>query len=392
MMHGVSGLGDLLVLLHGARGRISTVRATVRSWRDARLMHEALERSEPRGSVVMYAPGGDPEGERNQASSVVRVWLAPPDRAREEREGADGEGFGVRRGPVWWQYSPHSGAISNEGDPKVGSGIGEEVWWLLDPAPVMGCLEFDMIDRGRQAERTTLRVRAVPRALADGEAWPLSRLGADGADELVLDVDAELGALLRIECRFDGRPFWISEVTEVAFDETFADDMFEFTPPAGEQVRSISDEFSIRRDLTIEQAAARAPFTVWIPSRVPVEWETQIAFAAENDRPPMAPHVHLHYRAPDGTHAVSIAESPADHPGEHSEYEHARPNPWQETERDGRRMQTRAPAENWQPAQVRLELDGTRIHIHSRDLTVDWLADLAARLVRAPAEPPALGA
>jgi hypothetical protein len=32
-----------------------------------------------------------------------------------------------------------------------------------------------------------------------------------------------------------------------------------------------------------------------------------------------------------------------------------------------------------------------RIHIHPGDLTVDWLADLAARLVRAPVESPTLG-
>lgn len=184
----------------------------------------------------------------------------------------------------------------------------------------------------------------------------------------------------------------ISEVIEIAFDEAFVDEVFEFTPPAGEPVRSIADKFSIERDLSIEQAAARAPFTVWIPARVPAEWETRIALAAESDRPPMAPLVHLVYRVPDGTHVVSIAESPAEHPGEHSEYEHARPNPWQDIERGGRRMQIREPAESWQPAQVRLELDGTRIHIHSGDLTADWLADLAARLVPAPAEPPVLGA
>jgi hypothetical protein len=354
-------------------------------------MREAIERSARRGSVAVFGPDGDPEADGEPIESVLRVWLAPPDRAREEREGADGEGFGVRRGPSWWHYDPHNGAMSNADDPEVGSGIGQEVWWLLDPAPPIGFLDFDTITPGRQAERPTLRVRAVPRPLAEGEAWPLFRLGADGADELLLDVDAERGALLRIEARFHGQPLFASEVTEIAFDETFTDDVFEFTPPPGEQVRSITDQFAIERDLTVEEAVARAPFTVWIPSRVPAEWETRIAFAAENDRPPMAPHVHLHYRAPDGTHTVSIAQSPADHPGEHSDYEHARPNPWLEIERGGRRMQIREPAESWQPAQVRLELDGTRIHIHSGDLTADWLADLAARLEAAPSEPPPLG-
>lgn len=338
----------------------------------------------------MYAPGGGPEADYESVESLVRVWLAPPDRAREEREGADDEGFGVRRGPLWWHYSPSSGATSNEHEPEVGGGIGEELWWLLDPAPLIGFLDFDSMADGRQAGRPALRVRAVPRDLAVGDAWPLFRLGADGADELLLDIDAERGALLRIEARFDGRPLFVSEVTEIAFDETFPDEVFAFTPPPGEEVRSLRDQFALQRDLTIEQAVARAPFTVWIPSRLPQGWETQIVFAGENDRPSIAPQVLLHYRSPDGTHAVNIAESPAGHPGEHSDYDHARPNPWEEIERDGRRFEIREPAESWQPAQVRLQLDGTHIRIDSSDLTADWLADFAARLVPAPSEPPAL--
>lgn len=55
-------------------------------------------------------------------------------------------------------------------------------------------------------------------------------------------------------------------------------------------------------------------------------------------------------------------------------------------------MQVHEPAESWQPAQVRLELDGTRILMHSTDLGADALADLAVGLVRAPSEPPKLGA
>jgi hypothetical protein len=39
-----------------------------------------------------------------------------------------------------------------------------------------------------------------------------------------------------------------------------------------------------------------------------------------------------------------------------------------------------------------LELDGTRILIHSTDVKADALADVAAGLVRAPSEPPKLDA
>jgi outer membrane lipoprotein-sorting protein len=383
----MSELGDLLVLLHGARGRTAVVRATVRTWQDQRGIHEAMQQAQRRGYAIAF--GSDGEGE--PLESVVRVWLAPPDLVREEREGAFGEGFGVRRGAVWWRYDAERGATSNEDEPEVGTGIGEELSRLIDPAPLIGLLDFEAIAPGRHAGRDVLRVRAVPRSGAEAEDFALMPFGALGGDELLLDVDAERGALLRVEVRGQGRSLAVTEVTEIAFDEVFADDVFVFTPPPGEEIRSVTDRSSVHRGLTIEQAVARAEFTVWIPARLPAGWETEIFFVAENDRPLLAPHVHLHYRAEDGMHAVSVAESPAAHPGEHADYEHARPNAWEDVERDGRRMQIREPAESWQPAQARLELEGTRILIHSSDLAAGALADLAAGLVPAPAQPPSLG-
>ena len=339
---------------------------------------------------MSYGAADVPEHE--SVENLVRVWLAPPDRAREEREGSDGEWYGVCRGRLWWRYDPHSGAMSNEAQPEVGSGgIGDEFGRLLDPAALIGVLDFGEISTGRRAGRPALRVRAVPRAVAEGHNdVALWRLGAMGADELCLDVDAERGSLLRIESRFEGQPFAISEVLEVAFDEQFPEDTFVFTPPLGEEVRSIAEPFPLRRNLTIEQAVALAPFTVWIPARLPTGWETEIGFAAEQDRPPMAAHVFLHYRASDGTHGLRLVESPADGPKD--EEAEGPGGPWRAIERNDRRMQIREPAESWQPAQARVDLDGTRILIHSADLGADALADLAAGLVRAPSEPPKLGA
>jgi hypothetical protein len=382
----VSDVGDLLVLMHGARNRVSTVRAVVRTWQHLLVSREAMARRADRGDFTAYGPVDVPE--RESVESLVRVWLAPPDRAREEREGSHGEWFGVCRGPLWWRYDADNGAMSNEDQPEVGSGIGQELGWLLDPAAVIGLLDFGEIGPGRRAGRPTLRVRAVPRGLADGYDAPLWRLGAMGADDLRLEVDAERGTLLRIESRFEGQPFAISEILEIAFDEQFPEDTFVFTPPPGEEVRSIAAQFPVRRDLTIEQVVALAPFAVWIPARVPAGWETEIGFAAEQDRPPMAPHVFLHYRASDGTHGLRIGESPAD--GPRDDEAEGPGGPWREIERNQRQMQIREPAESWQPAQARLELAGTRILIHSTDLGADALADLAAGLVRAPSEPPKL--
>jgi hypothetical protein len=88
----------------------------------------------------------------------------------------------------------------------------------------------------------------------------------------------------------------------------------------------------------------------------------------------------------------STCTTAAGHPGEDGDYEPAQPNPWRTIDRDGRRLDVREPAESWRPAQVRLELDGTRILIHSTALGADALADVAGGLVPAPSEPPKPGA
>ena len=90
----VAELGDVLVLLHGARDRVSTVRAVVRTWQHRRLGQEALVR----GGFTAYGPIDEPE--RESFETHIRVWLAPPHLA--------------------------------------GSGIGGELGWLQDPAPLIG--------------------------------------------------------------------------------------------------------------------------------------------------------------------------------------------------------------------------------------------------------------
>ena len=210
-------LGDLLVLLHGARGRISTLRATVRSWRDVRGFQAVLERAD----FTSYAPLGE-EPEPEHVESVTRLWLAPPDCVREEREGDDGGWLGVRRGELWWHYNPLSGARTNAEQPDVGSGIGEDFGWLLDPAPAIGLLDFAKVRsaRLRRPAGATACGRFRARCPPAARAMLMTRLGAWGADELVLDIDAERGALLRIESRSRAGRSSSPRCFEIAFDET----------------------------------------------------------------------------------------------------------------------------------------------------------------------------
>lgn len=144
------------------------------------------------------------------------------------------------------------------------------------------------------------------------------------------------------------------------------------------------------RSLTIERVAALAPFTVWVPARLPPRWEIEAAFAAASERHGLAPSVYLHCAAANASHRVTLQQSPTRHPGEQPDYEHAHPGPWRVEPRAGRRIEVREPVEHWQPTQVRLELEGTRILIHSHDLDAKWLTELAATLVPAPTSPPDL--
>jgi hypothetical protein len=374
----VGDLADLLVLLHDAHRHAESVRATIRTWRRPREELAALRQT---GTTVYAAIGGPPPEE---TAETLRLWLQPPDRVREER----GTWTSVRRGDLWWTVDADGDAVTNEDDPEVGGGVGEEARWLLDPAGLMGALVLTPLGRGEVAGRPTLRARGVPRPSDDPErvVWTL---GIGGADEYELDLDAERGALLRVEARAGGAPFLVHEVTEIAFGERFDPAVFELEPPPGERFRGVRDDFPrTMRHLPIERVAALAPFTVWTPARVPPDWELEATFAPGSERRGMAPAVFLHYAAPDASHQLMIQQSPAEHPGEHPEYDHADPGPWIATERDGRRLQVREPAEDWQPAQVRLELDGTRILVHSRNLDAAWLTDLAAALVPAPTAPP----
>ncbi len=75
-----------------------------------------------RGEMVALAVAVvNEEPEPEVVESLIRVWIAPPDRLREERETSDLDWFGVRRGELWWQYDSHEGAVSNEDEPEAPS-------------------------------------------------------------------------------------------------------------------------------------------------------------------------------------------------------------------------------------------------------------------------------
>jgi hypothetical protein len=161
-------------------------------------------------------------------------------------------------------------------------------------------------------------------------------------------------------------------VLDIAFDETFADDTFVFTPPPDVKVSSVRR----LRDLSLQEAVAAAPFAFWIPAE---DWEPVVAYAQVEEEPHVAPQVHLQYVG----QGVRIAQSSAGHPDAMSAFVFDGAGPWREIERGGRTMEAQDHVERRPGAQVRLELEGTLVVVHSGSLDVDALADIAAGLQRA---------
>jgi hypothetical protein len=267
-------LGFLLELLHGADAPFATVQATYRIWqhdqRAGEAFHAEVEEEKRRGAAIAsYGPAGssDAPAEREEQ---LRLWRSG-DRVREEREGGRRDrSYGVRVGNLWWMWDQLSGAASNEDDPKVGSGVGEELSVMLDPTSLLGSLRFRVLGRSQQAGRATITAQAVPRPSGRHgplRAFELNELGS-GADRYTLEVDAERGVLLAVVALRNDEPFHRITTLEITFDEPIPDERFEFQPPAGEEVRPVGQR-TRPEHVPLTEAQQRAPFTVLIPDRVP---------------------------------------------------------------------------------------------------------------------------
>jgi outer membrane lipoprotein-sorting protein len=142
----------------------------------------------------------------------------------------------VTDGPRWWLYDPRRGVETNAAAARPESSprpIEAATADAFDPAPVIPTLWLEPRGPTRQAGRSTIRVRGVPREGAgDPVRWP-------GADEYELLVDADRGVLLRFAASLEGEEFAAIELERVVFDEELPDTLFAFALPvdAGGQRR-----------------------------------------------------------------------------------------------------------------------------------------------------------
>lgn len=380
------GLGTLLEALHGA-GSFDTVRATFRVWvhteRGQAAFRARIEEDKRRGAsvaTITFHGRGEQPSERVE---TFRIWRSG-DRVREEQDGGPRDGYyAVRNGEVWWSWDERMGAVSNQDNPRVGSGIGEQLSVMLDPTPLLGALWFRVVGASQVAGRATIVAEAIPRASdprRPPRAFELHQLG-NGADLYTLEVDAQRGVLLRAVALRGGEPFREITTVEIAFDEPIGHELFHFEAPAGEQVQPVG--YAPRPEhITASEAQERAPFTVLIPDRIPADWHVHCVFIEPSQRPPRPASVSLNYRSEDGHESVSLSEYAAVDKPEHYDLMIANDG-WQTITHDGIAVKvTRAGPQT----QAHIESDGTFVFLTSETLSGDRLAAIAAGLKRAPGD------
>lgn len=341
---GVSDVGDLLELLHGASQRWQTLQCTVRTWHHTELHARAIERWQAglgrgQGQTVIFGASDD-EPRPREYEFNQRVWIVKPDRLREEAD----HGTTVARGDLWWNWSEHHGLMSNESDRELAGPKAADAHPLhLAPAMLIPALRFEAIE----PVGDSLVVTAKP----SGNPHVHFGQPAHGADEHRLTVDAARGVVLGIENFMDGELFSSSRLLDAVFDESIPDEVFVLEVPEGIEASSPRD---LHPEVTLEEAAKLARFAVFAIAELPEgNWRHSIHY----HRPPRAEDesLHLAYHRADGRGWISIDQKPA------------ADTTWIRSEG----QQT-----------VEIDREGTRITISSQTYDEDELRRLADNLVR----------
>jgi hypothetical protein len=378
-------LGALLVLLHNSGLPATTAEVTYRVWRhqarlNAAFLADAEEQERTGASTRRFGYGET--AEPVEVAETVRIWR-DGDKARVEHHGGPRDGYyAVADGALWWMWDERNGAHSNQDDPSVGSGVGEELQIMLNPTPLLGSLRFEPAGSSEVAGRPTLSARGIPRPRDTRRGPPAFELHetGTGADYYELEVDRQLGVLLCATAIRDRQPFHTITTLAAEFDHHIPDDTFRFQPPTGEPIQTRSWQESRVEHVTLVEAQQRAPFTILMPDTVPANWQVQCRLIRPSERPPSPMQIGVIYTSTDGHESISLSQFPAGGSNPYMEMGHG--ENWETVTRDGIAMKTR-PA-HWGQAQVELERDGTYVHLMSDNLTRDQVLTIAAGLRPAP--------
>jgi hypothetical protein len=246
---------ELSELLFGAKDRYRSARATILHTVDAAVTEESNRhfldwRFRQPGASGMGVMRSDEERRAHgpdvpqnfylhyeDSEESVRLWHERPDRWREEWRPAGSEDLrrcvvAADRGAPLWIYEPPETAIhvpsvpeEREPDPKLA--------FMLDPSEEI--FYYSLVDDAtthKTGRRATVAGREVLEVMIKPLSWgypPWIFRGfyaPKGTTDHLLLVDAEVGVILRAAAWLEGREFYVAEVTEISFDEDFAEDTF----------------------------------------------------------------------------------------------------------------------------------------------------------------------
>lgn len=383
-------LGAFLVLLHDVADSFRTVNATYRFWRHDERLQTAfradIEEQKRSGASIssissIYAGAGE-DPAPVESEETVDFWR-DGERLREERHGGLRDGYyGVADGPLWWFWDARMGAMSNQDDPRVGSGIGQELEVMLNPTPLLSSLRFRVTGTSQVAGRATLTAAATPRPSGPRHQNPFGQLhglGA-GAQHYRFEVDQERGVLLSVTAIRDEQPFHEISALAIDFDAPIPAETFQFRPPEGEEIRPTQARQQLQRT-TLTEAQQRAPFKVLMPDRLPDTWRVHCVFMEASQRPPTPALVSLSCRSDDGHQSISVTQLAA---ADASRYYGSLLDDqnWQQVDSNGTSIRV-APVDS-PHAQAHLERRGTFVFLVSDTLTRAELVSIAAGLRAVP--------
>ena len=268
----MSALGNFLERFYGTKPLFHTVQARV----------NYRKKSPPAGS----APGRDPVIGRRRRNSKSRkdseenlvFWARLPDQARVEmtrvKDGVTETTIEVVNGiTVWKRHANGTIEQGSEGrrHAREQSLLPTEFQRHFDRRLLRQCFAALTLEANRTCQvagRDCLKIRAVQ--VPGAQLWP--HWLAWEASEFEFAADVERAALLSIVGQVDGEAVETHEVIEVTFDEEIDDSLFTYQAGAGETVQPA---VPISEHITLEAAAARAPFTVLMPTYVPESQRVQ---------------------------------------------------------------------------------------------------------------------
>jgi hypothetical protein len=247
---------DEVVALMRAADRWDTVQATVVGWSDAALAERAWARVEAPSDngVILEFIGGC--GVESMSSNLLvdrpdRTLVESIQRGRRYAAAHDGS----RR---WFRYGddyvvseePPGGALLDE----LGSARN-----LLAPRPLTEALDLEM--------RGVEEIDGVEAIVLGGIPRPDERshyaLGAPGADELRLWVDARSGIVIRLESLLEGQPFQRTSLENLVLDGPIPPERFALVAEPGARV--LSERDLTTQQMSVSDAARTVPFTVLAP-------------------------------------------------------------------------------------------------------------------------------